>query len=52
MLSKEVSSTIFKVFGMTQPGMEPRISRTIGEHSTHKANELVYAWYVPYIAEC
>ena len=24
MLSKEVSSTIFKVFGMTQPGIEPR----------------------------
>ena len=24
MLSKEVSSTILKVFGMTQPGIEPR----------------------------
>ena len=24
MLSKDVSSTIFKVFGMTQPGIEPR----------------------------
>ena len=23
-LSKEVSSTIFKVFGMTRPGIEPR----------------------------
>ena len=23
-LSKEISSTIFKVFGMTQPGIEPR----------------------------
>ena len=23
-LSKEVSSTIFKVFGMTQPGIEPK----------------------------
>ena len=23
-LSKQVSSTIFKVFGMTQPGIEPR----------------------------
>ena len=41
-LSKEVSSTIFKVFGMTQPGIELRfpwdwtqLSRTIGEHSTH-----------------
>ena len=26
-LSKEVSSTIFKVFGMTQPGIEPRSPR-------------------------
>ena len=24
MLSKEVSSTVLKVFGMTQPGIEPR----------------------------
>ena len=24
MLSKEVSSTIFKVFGMTRPGIEPK----------------------------
>ena len=30
-LSKEVSSTIFKVFGMTWPGIEPQ---SIGEHST------------------
>ena len=32
MLSKEVSSTIFKVFGMKQPEIEPPSSRTIGEH--------------------
>ena len=34
-LSKEVSSTIFKVFGMTRPGIEPRSPQTIGKHSTH-----------------
>ena len=40
-LSMEVSSTILKVFGMTRPGIEPRSTRTIGEHSTHLANEPV-----------
>ena len=34
-LSKDVSSTIFKVFGMTQPGNWTQISWTIGKHSTH-----------------
>ena len=34
-LSKEVSSTILKVFGMTRPGIELRSSRTLGEHSIH-----------------
>ena len=34
MLCKEVSSTIFKVFVMTQPGIEPRVSWTISEQST------------------
>ena len=29
MLSKEVSSTIFKVFGMTRPGIEPRSPRPL-----------------------
>ena len=29
MLSKEVSSTIFKVFGMTRPGIEPQSPRTL-----------------------
>ena len=28
-LRKEESSTIFKVFGMTQPGIEPRSSRLL-----------------------
>ena len=29
MLSKELSSTIFKVFGMTRSGIEPRSSGTL-----------------------
>ena len=29
LLSKEVSSTIFKVFGMTRPGIEPRSLRPL-----------------------
>ena len=33
-LSKEASSTIFQVFGMTPPGIEPMTSCTPGEHST------------------
>ena len=31
--SKEVSSTIFKVFGMTRSGIEPKSPGPIGEHS-------------------
>ena len=27
---------------MTRPGIEPQVSRTIGEHSTHLVNEPVY----------
>ena len=37
LLSKESSSTIFWVFGMTRPWSEPRFW-TIGEHSNHHAN--------------
>ena len=33
-LSKEVSSTIFKVFAMTRPGLNPGV-RIIGEYCTH-----------------
>ena len=33
----------FWVFGMTLPRIEPPVSRTIGEHSTHKANGPVLA---------
>ena len=41
-LSKEASSTIFKVFGMTRPGIEPTTSRTPGEHSTTRPPGAVY----------
>ena len=33
-LNKKASSTIFQVFGMTLPGIEPIPSRTAGEYST------------------
>ena len=33
-IKKEASSTIFWVFGMTWPGIEPPLSRTISAHST------------------
>ena len=47
-LSKEVSSTIFKVFGMTQPGIEPRFpgplantipTRTMKYHHHHDVRQ-------------
>ena len=34
MLSKEVSSSIFKVFGMTRPGIEPRSPRPLANTLT------------------
>ena len=43
--SKEASSTIFKVFGMTRPGIEPRSLGPL-------VNTLLYPWSVPYITEC
>ena len=45
MLSKEVSSTIFKVFGMTRPGIEPRSPRPLA-NTTHEANESVFNKYI------
>ena len=39
-LSKDVSSTIFKVFGMTRPGIENRHPRPLA-NTTHWANEPV-----------
>ncbi len=38
MLSEDVSSTIFWVFGMTRPGIKLQISQAIGEHSNYYAN--------------
>ena len=38
-LNKVASSTIFWVFGMTRPGIEPLASRTIGKLFTHQANK-------------
>ena len=46
-LSKEVSSTIFKVFGMTQPGIEPKSPRPL-------ANTLLtrpMSWFTTIMAE-
>ena len=40
MLSKEVSSTIFGVFGMIQPGIEPQSPRLL-------ANDLTICIYTP-----
>ena len=40
MLSKEVSNTIFLVYGMSQAGVEPSVSRTTGEYSNNYANIL------------
>ena len=41
MLSKAVSSTIFKIFGMTRPRIEARSPGPLDEHSTNEANEPV-----------
>ena len=38
-LSKEVSSTILKVFGMTRLEIEPRSPGLLGVYSIHSANE-------------
>ena len=42
MLSKVVSSTIFKVFGMTRPGIEPRSPGPL-------ANDLLFKAYVKFL---
>ena len=45
MLSKEVSSTIFKVFGMTQPGIEPRSPRplvTVNERTFLERSQTIF----------
>ena len=38
-VKQKASSTIFWVFGMTWPGIEPFVSWAIGKHSTHEAND-------------
>ena len=44
-LSREASSTIFKVFGMTRPGFEPTTSHTPGERSTTRSPGAVTTHY-------
>jgi hypothetical protein len=41
MLSGEATNTNFKVFGLTQLGLEPTIYRTQGEHTNHYATDVV-----------
>ena len=40
-LSGEATNTNFIVFGLTQPGLEPTIYRTRGEHANHYATNTV-----------
>ena len=39
MLNKEVPSTVFKVFGMTQIGIEPRSSGSLAKDLTREPKE-------------
>jgi hypothetical protein len=41
-LSGEATNTNFIVFGLTQPGLEPTIYRTRGEHTNHYATDGVH----------
>ena len=41
MLSKEVSSTIFKVFGMTRPGIEPRSPVSLGQRAGYNFMQII-----------
>ena len=43
MLSKEASSTIFLVFGMTRPGIEPQSPGTLGNTLTIMPMSCIYA---------
>jgi hypothetical protein len=40
-LSGEVTNTNFIVFGLTQSGLEPKITRTQGEHANHYTTDVV-----------
>ena len=46
MLSKEVSSTIFKVFGLTWPGIEPRSPRPLANTLLARPIYLLYWNYI------
>ena len=41
MLSGEATNTNFIVFCLTQPGLEPTIYHTLGEHANHYATDAV-----------
>ena len=43
MLSKEVSSNIFKAFGMTRPGIEPRSPRPLAMVVLDYGRQLTYS---------
>ena len=43
MLAKEVLSTILKVFGMNQPGIEPRSSRPLANALPTSRKVLIFA---------
>jgi hypothetical protein len=40
-LSGEATNTNFIVFGLTQPGLEPMIYHTRGEHANHYTTDAV-----------
>ena len=46
-LSKEVSSTIFKVFGMTRPGIEPRSPGSLANTLPTRPMSRFIWWYYP-----
>ena len=49
MLSKEVSSTIFKVFGLTRPGIEPRSPRPLANTlPTRPMSQYCYMYKLEY----
>jgi hypothetical protein len=41
-LSAETTNTNFIVFGLTQPGLEPMIYHTQGEHANHYTTDAVF----------
>ena len=42
MLSREATNTNFIVFGLIQPGLEPTIYHTRGEHADHYTTDAVW----------